>query len=107
MLGFARSAMRGIWAEARDIAEYVDLRAIVERAGVDLGAREGRDRRHRDGAEWTQTAAADLAVVGLWGVPSFRVGDFSTWGQDRIEYLDDRLRRHFAAPAPAPVVVTP
>src|SRR5262249_42434830 len=31
-LAFARSAMRGIWAEARDMAEYVDLRHVVERA---------------------------------------------------------------------------
>ena len=31
---FAKSAMRGIWAEARDMAEYVDLRYVVERAGL-------------------------------------------------------------------------
>src|SRR5258708_32206404 len=33
-LAFSRSAMRGIWAEARDVPEYVDLRAILERAGL-------------------------------------------------------------------------
>jgi hypothetical protein len=48
---------------------------------------------------WAQQNATDLTSVGLWGVPSFRIGDYVTWGQDRIEYLDDRLRRHFAAPA--------
>jgi 2-hydroxychromene-2-carboxylate isomerase len=101
VLGFARSAMRGAWAEARDLTSYVDLRAVVERAGVDWalaqGALAGDAWR-----EWTQAAAADLAVAGLWGVPSFKVGDYATWGQDRIDYLDDRLRRHFAAPAPTP-----
>ena len=31
-LAFVKSAMRGIWAEARDMSEYVDLRYVVERA---------------------------------------------------------------------------
>nr|MBA3821071.1 DsbA family protein [Deltaproteobacteria bacterium] len=31
-LAFAKSAMRGIWSEARDVAEYLDLRHLVERA---------------------------------------------------------------------------
>ena len=33
-LAFASSAMRGIWAEARDLSDYVDLRAVVERADL-------------------------------------------------------------------------
>jgi hypothetical protein len=36
-------------------------------------------------------------VIGLWGVPSFRVGDLALWGQDRLDILADRLRRHVAA----------
>jgi 2-hydroxychromene-2-carboxylate isomerase len=99
-LDFVRSAMRGSWAEARDLASYVDLRAIVERAGIDWAdakaAMAGSAWR-----EWAKAAADDLAVAGLWGVPSFRIGDYATWGQDRIELLEDRLRRHFAASAPA------
>ena len=99
-LDFVRSAMRGSWAEARDLASYVDLRAIVERAGIDWAdaktAMAGTAWR-----EWAKAAADDLAVAGLWGVPSFRIGDYATWGQDRIDFLEDRLRRHFAAPAPA------
>ena len=43
--------------------------------------------------------AADLNGIGLWGVPSFRCGDFIGWGQDRLPLLADRLRRHAAATA--------
>lgn len=92
-LAFIKSAMRGIWAEARDMTEYVDLRYVVERAELPwaeakeaLGAPEAR--------KWAQNNAADLAVIGLWGVPSFRCGDFVAWGQDRLPLLADRLRRH-------------
>jgi len=103
-LDFLISAARGTWAEAMDLASYVDLRAIVERAGLDWT--EAKAALADDGwRAWAKDSAADLAVAGLWGVPSFRVGDYATWGQDRIDLLDDRLRRHFAAPAPAPAPV--
>ena len=90
---FVRSAMRAIWSEARDMAEYVDLRYVVERA--ELPWAEAREQLGKpEATKWANGNAADLAVIGLWGVPSFRIGDFVTWGQDRIPLLVDRLRRH-------------
>ena len=106
LMAFARSATRGVWAEARDLAEYVDLRYVVERAELPwdeakqaLGYPGGRSESgplhlRPDAAKWAQNNAADLAVIGLWGVPSFRCGDFVAWGQDRMPLLADRLRRH-------------
>lgn len=92
-LPFVRSAMRGIWAEARDMTEYVDLRYVVERA--DLPWAEAKQAlANPEAHKWAQANGADLAVVGLWGVPSFRCGDFVAWGQDRLTLLADRLRRH-------------
>jgi 2-hydroxychromene-2-carboxylate isomerase len=44
-----------------------------------------------------QANAADLAVYGLWGVPSIRCGEFVAWGQDRLALFADRLRRHALA----------
>ena len=93
LLPFAKSAMRGIWAEARDMSEYVDLRHVVERAGLPWAeAKEALGRE--EATKWATANAADLAVIGLWGVPSFRCGDFVAWGQDRLPLLADRLRRH-------------
>jgi len=98
-LDFLRSAALGIWAEARDMASYVDLRAVVERAGLSW-----TDARTSLGdpswKAWAKANADDLGVAGLWGVPSFRAGDYVTWGQDRLPMLEDRLRRHGAAGGP-------
>lgn len=92
-LAFAKSAMRGIWSEARDMAEYVDLRHVVERAGLSWA--EARQALGSEAAtKWATANAADLAVIGLWGVPSLRCGDFVAWGQDRLPMLAERLRRH-------------
>jgi 2-hydroxychromene-2-carboxylate isomerase len=93
LLAFAKSAMRGSWAEARDMTEYVDLRYVVERAGLSWAeAREALG--NPEAPKWANANAADLAVIGLWGVPSFRCGEFVSWGQDRLPLLVDRLRRH-------------
>lgn len=101
LLPFAKSATLGTWTEARDMSEYVDLRHVVERAG--LPWQEARDvlgpDQKAEALKVAQANAADLAVIGLWGVPSFRCGDFVTWGQDRLPLLVDRLRRH-RAPKP-------
>ena len=96
LLRFARSAMRGIWSEARDMTEYVDLRFVVERAGLAWNEARQAIAEPAAAVKAAQGAAADLAVIGLWGVPSFRVGDFVAWGQDRLPLLADRLRRHRA-----------
>lgn len=96
-LAFARSAMRGIWAEARDVSEYVDLRFVVERSQLPWEEAKAVIGDPAPSAKAAQANAADLAVVSLWGVPSVRCGDFVAWGQDRLPLLADRLRRHALA----------
>ena len=95
-LELLESVARGSWAEAKDLTSYVDLREVVERAGLawDDARAALADESWR---VWAQDNAADLDGAGLWGVPSWRVGDYVTWGQDRLPMLADRLRRHFAA----------
>jgi 2-hydroxychromene-2-carboxylate isomerase len=96
-LAFARSAMRGSWAEARDLSEYVDLKVVVERANLPWEEARAAIDNVDAANKATTTNAADLAVISLWGVPSIRCGDFVGWGQDRLPLLADRLRRHSLA----------
>ena len=102
-MAFVKSVMRGIWSEARDVAEYVDLRVLVERAGLswDEARTALEPPRVAEAMKQANAYAADLAVIGLWGVPSFRVGDFVAWGNDRLPLLADRLRRHALAASAA------
>jgi 2-hydroxychromene-2-carboxylate isomerase len=101
LLTFARSALRGAWAEARDLAEYVDLRAVVERAELPW-AEASRWIADPEAQATAVANATDLETIGLWGVPSFRVGDLWLWGQDRLPIILDRLRRHALVPPAAP-----
>lgn len=97
-LAFAKSAMRGIWAEARDMAEYVDLKFVVERAGLPWEEARAALANTEAAAKSAALNAKDLEVYGLWGVPSFRIGELVVWGQDRLPLMADRLRRHAALP---------
>ncbi len=97
-LAFAKSAMRGIWAEARDMAEYVDLKVVVERAGLPWEEARAALANTEAAAKSAALNAKDLEVYGLWGVPSFRIGELVVWGQDRLPLMADRLRRHAALP---------
>ena len=93
---FAQAAARGIWSEARDVNDDKDLRVIVESVGLDWAA--ACARIESDG--WKQLAEknrVDLFEMGLWGVPSFRLGDYTAWGQDRLWIIVDRIRRYLDA----------
>ena len=87
---FVRVAARGIWSEALDVATDADLRTICERVGLSWS--DVQDALVDDG--WRREVAdnqAALRAAGVWGVPSFVVGDRALWGQDRLDVLAEWL----------------
>ena len=91
------SFLRGVWAEGIDAGSDRGLRTIAERAGLgwDDARAALRDEGWRSVAETNREA---LFALGLWGVPSFQVGDVAVWGQDRLWAVQDALMQ---ADAPA------
>ena len=84
------SFMRGVWSEGVDAGSDRGLRRIAERAGLPWdGAQTAlQDEGWRAVAEANR---AEMFSLGLWGVPSFRVGDVSAWGQDRLWLVQEAL----------------
>jgi 2-hydroxychromene-2-carboxylate isomerase len=91
-LDFVHSVGRGAWSEARDIGDMSDFLELAGRAGIDeTDVRQAlRDRTWKDQALQNREALTEL---GLWGVPSLRIGSFSTWGQDRIPMIGAEIAR--------------
>ena len=88
---YVQSWLSGVWAEGIDAGSRRGLRRIVERAGLDWT--DARDALGSD--NWRAVAEANRAEMmerGIWGVPSFRVGDTITWGQDRLWVVEDALK---------------
>jgi len=89
------SFMRGVWAEGIDAASERGLRKIVERVGLDWD----QARLALKDQVWRQIAEQnrqEMFALGLWGVPSFKVGDTAVWGQDRLWAVQQALLKRAA-----------
>jgi 2-hydroxychromene-2-carboxylate isomerase len=92
---FCHAFLAGVWSQGIDAGSDAGLRQIVEAAGLDWDG--ARAQLETDG--WRAEAEANRAEMmqlGVWGVPSFRVGDVITWGQDRLWVIEDELKRQTA-----------
>ncbi len=89
---YATAFLRGVFAQGLDAGSDSGLRRIVEAAGLDWTAAKpqlGNDN-------WRAIAEAnrrEMTELGLWGVPSFRVGTVAVWGQDRLWVIEAELQR--------------
>jgi len=89
---FAQSFLSGVWADGIDAGSDRGLQKITERAGLSWAEMKpllGGDHWRAD-AEANQN---EMFSYGIWGVPSFRVGDVAAWGQDRLWVIEDALKR--------------
>ncbi|RIJ21655.1 2-hydroxychromene-2-carboxylate isomerase [Henriciella barbarensis] len=93
---FTKSFLSGVWAEGIDAGTDKGLRTITERAGLDWG--EARTLIGKD--HWKAEAEdnrREMMSLGLWGVPSFRFGEVSAWGQDRLWVIEDAMKASLSA----------
>lgn len=83
---------RAIWADGLDLGEQAIVGGVLQRAGLDPGeliAASASDeikqelRRNTDGA----------VARGVFGAPTFFVGDEMFWGNDRFDFVEEALRR--------------
>ncbi len=95
-LGFLRSCGRAVWSQGIDVATDAGLRMVWERAGLDWSTAAARLASGMDLAQ-AETNRRALFEAGCWGVPSFRLGDLITWGNDRLWMIDEVLRRQAEA----------
>ena len=90
---YASSFLRGVWADGIDARSDPGLARIVERAGLEWG----EAKLHLQNEKWREEVEenrSDLTALGLWGVPSFRVGDTKFWGQDRLWLITRNALSH-------------
>lgn len=79
---FCIEAGKAIFSEAVDVASDKGMRIVTERAGLfwpEVKAAMYRD----DWREEVQVNRDTMTEAGVWGVPSFRLGELCLWGQDR------------------------
>jgi carboxymethylenebutenolidase len=82
---------RAIWGEQRNAADETTLRSMLAEAGLpaDLWERSLAPEMAAGYAARTQQAIA----AGIFGAPSYVVDGEIFCGQDRLDFLERRLRR--------------
>lgn len=96
-LGLSHAVLRAIWQEDRDIADWSTLRQIADDHGLNGAAlvESARDPARLDELKAdTQRAIA----AGVFGAPTFIFEGERFWGQDRLDFLAERLGSELSPP---------
>ena len=84
--------LKALWQEERNPADAATLAQLISECGLDP------DPVMRLGAEprWAERREADTQAAldkGVFGAPSYVIGQEIFWGQDRLEFVQRRLAR--------------
>lgn len=89
-LELATSFGAAVWVQDRNLADENVLTEVLSAGGLSaLLVDEGKDARFDAVLDKnTQEAVA----AGVFGVPTFKIGDQLFWGQDRLDFVEEALR---------------
>jgi 2-hydroxychromene-2-carboxylate isomerase len=88
MAGLVHGFPRAVWAENRNIADGEVVQDILREHGFDPAL---ADRGMLSAAEAYVANLEEAVSRGVFGLPSYLVGEELFWGQDRLDDLDLHL----------------
>jgi len=89
---FVNAFLSCVWSEGTDAGSHKGLQKIVERAGLSWNEAKSIVGNENWRAE-AEANRLEMLEHGIWGVPSFRVGNTITWGQDRLWVVEHALQK--------------
>jgi len=84
------AVLRAVWVEDRNIADEATLTALL--AERELPARRLDDAHSQAVHERYEADTEQAIAAGVFGAPSYVVAGEIFWGQDRLDFLQRRLR---------------
>lgn len=91
-IALAHRVLRALWEEERDTGDPATLRSLMAETGLDAPALLALGAEER----WAERRRADTGAAlacGVFGAPSYVIGDEIFWGQDRLDFVERRLAR--------------
>lgn len=86
----SQAMMTAVWAGERDLADRPTLLAIAAEQDLDGDALLEASASEAVQEEYAANTEAAIAA-GVFGVPSFLVGEELFWGQDRLDFVAEAL----------------
>jgi 2-hydroxychromene-2-carboxylate isomerase len=88
----AHRVLKAVWQEEKNPGDPTTLAGLITEIGLnaDQVLKLGEDKR------WAERRIADTKAAlerGVFGAPSYVIGEEIFWGQDRLEFVERRLAR--------------
>jgi 2-hydroxychromene-2-carboxylate isomerase len=94
-MAYCDAVFEAMWREPRNLGDPAELAVVLE--GIGITADEFRALVERDDVKERLKAATEAAVErGVFGAPTFFVGDEMFFGQDRMDFVEEALNGHAA-----------
>ena len=77
-----------VWSEGRNLGKEEVLRDLLQSVGIDPASIDGDEIKHELRANTDQAVAG-----GAFGAPTFFVNGEMFWGNDRLDFVEDALKR--------------
>ena len=88
----AHAILKAVWQEERHPADPAELAALIRSVGLDADA----VMKLAADPKWTAQREAETRAAlarGVFGAPSYVIGEDIFWGQDRLAFVERRLAR--------------
>jgi 2-hydroxychromene-2-carboxylate isomerase len=91
LVPYGDAVYRAIWVEARDMNDPAQVGAVLQQAGFDPAALLALTQ-DPEVKEQLKSATQAAVARGVFGAPTFFVGDQMLWGQDRLDFVKEALQ---------------
>ncbi len=91
-LALAGAVGRAIWEQERNIADAATMETIARECGLPVDTLATRAQAP-DIAEKYSANTQEAIARGVFGAPTYAVGDELFWGQDRLDFLDRKMAK--------------
>lgn len=89
---FAQSWFASVFSKGVNAGSTGGMKKIVEGAGLNW-SEASKILGNEDWRAEAEVNRVEMMERGIWGVPSFGIGDMITWGQDRLWVIEDTLKK--------------
>jgi 2-hydroxychromene-2-carboxylate isomerase len=87
---YVEAVFRAIWIDAQNLNDAATVAAVLQAAGFDPAALLALTQE-ADIKDRLKAATQDAIDRGVFGAPTFFVGDAMFWGQDRLDFVKEAL----------------
>jgi 2-hydroxychromene-2-carboxylate isomerase len=89
-IALAHRVLKAVWQDEKNPGDQATLAALITEIKLDAAAvmKLGTEPR------WTERRTADTQAAldrGVFGAPSYVIGEEIFWGQDRLDFVDRKL----------------